>query len=40
MKVKCQMCNQNFVGEREEGEKKLIDILFYWTQLIIPIIWC
>ena len=29
MKVKCQMCNQNFVGEREEGEKKLIVILFY-----------
>ena len=31
MKVKCQMCSPNSIGERDNGKKKkkLIDMLFY-----------
>ena len=35
MKVKYQVCSQNFVLKKRKSKKKkkLIDILFYWTQL-------
>ena len=42
MKVKYQVCSPNFVLKKKgKGKKKkLIDILFYWTQLSGSIILC
>ena len=45
MKLKCQLYNPNFIGERErqrqrEKRKNFMEMLFYWAQLSNPVILC
>ena len=41
MKLKCQLHNPNFIGERERERRNFfMEMLFYWAQLSNPVILC